>query len=553
MMRDFLIFGATVAAVAGSLAATVPALAEQFQAAGPVRQATIFPNGAMVTREVQIDLPAGTHQLIIPGLPDGFDPGSLRVVAEGASVGAVGLQQQRALPDAPNDTPEITAAEDDLRRLETALAERDVDVARIRAKGDAAKDTIAFLMNLAQSETAGAQDIAAISGAVGAQLLQARQTIIASDAEARTASQGRDTQAADVERARARLLALRAPGGDKSALVVTVQSTGGPATLRITNMTDNASWRPVYDAALSRDTGAIRLDRGLLVAQSSGEDWANVHIILSTAQPMQGAAPGELAPMMPRIGEHHPELYSRSATAEARLEDMVVADSEGASAAMPAPNMAAAEVLTGQVVTYDYGTPVDLRDGADALRLTLETRELASDVMAEAVPRLNQTAYMVADTTNSTGALLLPGEATFYADGAMVGRGTLPLIAAGDKMTMGFGPLNGLLVTRDLPDQTEGGTGFIARSDQREETAILRVKNLTGEAWPLRVIDQVPVSTQKDLRIDWSASPAPDVTDPDGKRGILVWNSTIDGGATQDISLTTTLRWPEGQEITGFY
>ena len=66
-------------------------------------------------------------------------------------------------------------------------------------------------------------------------------------------------------------------------------------------------------------------------------------------------------------------------------------------------------------------------------------------------------------------------------------------------------------------------------------------------------MNQVPVSTQKDLRIDWTATPAPDETDPDGKRGLLVWNRGIAAGETQDITLTTTLRWPEGQVVSGPY
>ena len=166
-------------------------------------------------------------------------------------------------------------------------------------------------------------------------------------------------------------------------------------------------------------------------------------------------------------------------------------------------------------------------------------------------PRRDDTAYLVADTVNSTGAVILPGDATFHADGAMVGRGALELTAAGDDMKLGFGPLTGIKLERRIPDEIEGNRGLISKSSERRETAILRLRNLTGEEWPLRVIDRVPVSTQENLRIDWSADPSPDETDPEGKRGLLVWNGSIGAGEERIITLTTTLRWPEGQVLVG--
>ncbi|MFD2440584.1 DUF4139 domain-containing protein [Paracoccus kondratievae] len=207
--------------------------------------------------------------------------------------------------------------------------------------------------------------------------------------------------------------------------------------------------------------------------------------------------------------------------------------------------------MLGETVVYDYPAPVTLRDGADALRLPLDSHDLTPGILAEAVPRRDSTAYLVADTVNSTGAIILPGQATFYADGAMVGRSALELTAAGDDMKLGFGPLTGIKLERRIPDEVEGNRGLISKSSERRETAILQIRNLTAEAWPLRVIDQVPVSTQEALRIDWSAKPEPDETDPDGKRGLLVWNGEIKAGETQQITLTTALRWPEGQALVG--
>ncbi|MDF3903959.1 mucoidy inhibitor MuiA family protein [Paracoccus sp. AS002] len=525
-----------------------PALADRIETVARVTDVTVYPWGAGVTREATLDLPAGAHELVIPGMPAGIDPASLRIAAEGAVIGATGLQQERALPETPAKSPELRAAEDEVRRLKAALAERDAGVAEIKARAEAAEDSIDFLMKLAESDAAGTADIAALARVVGEQLLQARQTAIRAGLEAEAADAGREELADELARAEARLEALRDPDADRGALVIAVQGQGQPARIRITSLTDAASWEPVYDLSLQRKEGRLRLDRGLLVRQDTGEDWRGVHLVLSTARPMDQSAPSELQPDFPRIGESEAKLYSRSAApmAEAAMDSM-----ERAIAA-PAPVAGAALAgMVGETVVYDYPTPVDMRAGADALRLPLDSHELAPEIVAEAVPRRDNTAYLVADTVNSTGAVILPGDATFHADGAMVGRGALELTAAGDDMKLGFGPLTGIKLERRIPDEIEGNRGLISKSSERRETAILRLRNLTGEEWPLRVIDRVPVSTQENLRIDWSADPSPDETDPEGKRGLLVWNGSIGAGEERIITLTTTLRWPEGQVLVG--
>lgn len=525
-----------------------PALADRIETVARVTEVTVYPWGAGVTREAALDLPAGAHELVIPGMPAGIDPASLRIAAEGAVIGATGLQQERALPETPAKSPELRAAEDEVRRLKAALAERDAGVAEIKARAEAAEDSIDFLMKLAESDAAGTADIAALARVVGEQLLQARQTAIRAGLEAEAADAGREELAEELARAEARLEALRGPDADRGALVIAVQGQGQPARIRITSLTDAASWEPVYDLSLQRKEGRLRLDRGLLVRQDTGEDWRGVHLVLSTARPMDQSAPSELQPDFPRIGESEAKLYSRSAApmAEAAMDSMERA------AAAPAPVAGSALAgMVGETVVYDYPTPVDMRAGADALRLPLDSHELAPEIVAEAVPRRDDTAYLVADTVNSTGAVILPGDATFHADGAMVGRGALELTAAGDDMKLGFGPLTGIKLERRIPDEIEGNRGLISKSSERRETAILRLRNLTGEEWPLRVIDRVPVSTQENLRIDWSADPSPDETDPEGKRGLLVWNGSIGAGEERIITLTTTLRWPEGQVLVG--
>ena len=113
----------------------------------------------------------------------------------------------------------------------------------------------------------------------------------------------------------------------------------------------------------------------------------------------------------------------------------------------------------------------------------------------------------------------------------------------------GFGAIDGLRLKRLVPEANEGDRGLISKSNERREVAQISVENLTGRDWPVRLIDQVPYSEQEDLKIDWTATPAPTATDWTDKRGLLAWEFDLGAGKTQAVKLETTIRWPAVQVL----
>lgn len=531
---------------------TAPAaLADRIQADAPVTRVTIFGEGAQITRTVTLAAPAGVHEVILPGLPAGIDPNSLRISATGATLGSVALQQGRALPADMPDTAAMQAARDEVRDLEQALRERDAATNAIRAEAEAANDTINFLRDLAKTDGAASGDVTALAQSVQAQILAARRTAIWADLEAQKSQRGREENLRRLEAARARLAALETPQDEGlETLVLTVETGQDPASIEITSFNYQAYWQPVYDLRLDRAAGTLTLDRGVVVAQSTGEDWDGVTLTLSTARPSSQSAPTEVNPQIARLSS--PDEIRRGAQASSpRMKaeadaGYVPAVVEVEPVIMGVPRMQ----QLGLNVAYSYPMPVQIRDGVDAMRLSLDEKVLTPDIRAEAAPRYDSTAFLMADGANTLEEPILPGPATLYADGAAVGNTDLPLIAAGDDLRVGFGPIDGLTVERRIPAKSEGDRGFISRSNELEETSLLVLRNVTNEEWDLRVTDFVPTSEQEDLEIDWTANPEPTREAPDDKRGVLEWDRTIAPGEEQTITVDLTMRWPEGLNIT---
>lgn len=512
-------------------------LADTITATSKVTAVTIYPQGAMVTREVTFTAPAGRHDVLVSDLPGSTEPQLLRVTSMDTELGPFTLREERLPPRTHPKSPEILAAEDAVKVARVALHGAQGTVASIRAEVEAQQAQITFLTGVRMDGTGStAEGLSAVSQMIGTEVLTARLAALAAEAGL-PASEAEVTAAQEqLDQALAALESVSQGDDDYVALAVTVTSNGGEGHLVVTHSVYDATWAPIYDMALDRKAGQVTVQRGVLVGQYSGEDWSGVALTLSTARPSDQSEPTTLQPDLRRIGEPQPEVSKMS---DAGMEPQAV---------MAAPEMTVAVMgYQGDTVIYDYPTPVDLASGVENLRLALDKVTFAAKVVAQAVPRYDATAFVVASVVNSGPDILLPGQAYLYRDGALTGMVNLDSIAPGAGFDLGFGAIDGIKLTRDEPLRAEGERGIISTSTQIEEQAVLEVENLTGEVWPVRVLDLVPYSEQEELEITWSADPAASETDVDGKRGVLAWEFDLGAGATQAIRLNSLISWPEGQ------
>lgn len=521
-----------------------PALAEPVDTTSRVTAVTLFPAGAQVTRELAAALPPGRHELRVTDLPEAVldDPGGLRLLAApGVRVESLGLGTDPGLTLPPTLAQGAARAEV-ARRLEAVQAAA-AEVARLQAGIAASAARQAFLERLGtETQGATAAQLAEIAGLVGDGVAEAATARIAAE----VALIGAEAALAEAEGALSTAQTNPAAGpaqigGVTLALTVTVTADAPP--LRLTYAAGDAGWQPVYDLRLMQgEAPSLTIDRGVSVRQATGEDWTDVALTLSTADLYAQSVPGTLYPDLRRLRTVDDMNSDRAA---GRALSGLAMEGEPLVMASPAPMV---EML-GDTVTYVFDGTADLPHGAASLRLSLGEVTLPVQVQARAVPRLDETAFLMAAVTNASPEVLLPGQATLIRDGALIGATALPRLAPGDVTDIAFGAIEGLRLTRDMPVRSTGDGGFLSGSTAMEEVAVLEVENLTDRAFYVRLIDQVPYSEQSELAVEHRADPPVTETDVDGQRGVLAWDFTLAPGAVRQVTLTTVLSWPEGRVL----
>ncbi len=526
-----------------------PALADAILAQSRITAVTVYPQGAQVVREVVFTAPAGQHEVTVPGLPLDLMAQALRVSGSPDAV----ITAQSLTPDlTPRDAAAMPAAWQEAKARVTALEGTQAAVQSridsIAAAITAAEAQVGFLSGLAGAEApldaTAIETLKGIASMIGAEVAGAQASALAARTDLRLAEAELARLTDDLAHARDVLAGLPGPndGGQALDLGIALAATG-EARLTLTYFVDAAGWSPVYDLWLTRAPATLRADRGVLVRQTTGEDWAGVQLTVTTSDPGRGTAPATLWPMLRRIGEPQPER---------KMVETAMSDAAMVMEAAPAPTVGgfAPDVrFDGFAINYAFPQVVTVAAGDGESRLHLDTLTFTPEVSAIAVPAQDQTAYVQARFTNDSGEGLLPGTAYLMREGALVGVTTLDAIPAGAEAKLPFGPIDGLRLKRLMPERAQGDRGIFVGSTQIEESAVIEVKNLTAEVWPLRVLDQVPYSEQEDLEITFSAEPAPTEVDVEGQRGVLAWEFDLPAGETREIRLAHRLSWPEGMVL----
>lgn len=274
-----------------------------FTIAARLERVTLYAAGARVRRVTEVSSSAPRVRIV--GLPVSVIDDSLRVEIDGPAiaVGArVGLAVDERAPGAEQEQPA------ELRAAELAIARAAGELARIDgALADLAR-TSAIAADERDLPPAAWADVVAARRAVIA-VRAARELALRTQRAAaqRAVEQAERAHAAAVDRDR-RLGSARAPRAHelRKYAELELQPDGdgdGELLIHIEYLVAAARWAPSYVARI--DGERVALELRAVVAQETGEDWTDVPLELSTAEPTRFAPLPELPAQ--RIGRRQAE------------------------------------------------------------------------------------------------------------------------------------------------------------------------------------------------------------------------------------------------------
>jgi uncharacterized protein (TIGR02231 family) len=537
----------TTSLVVFTALAAIEAKAATLEATSAVDAVTVYPDGASVTRAINVDLPAGDHTLVLKDFPLTLDPSSLRVEGEAdarLTIGAVDTRPPRAAP--PVNLPEldkrIEALKDERADLDGAIA-----AATARRK---------FTERFAEASPAGigekgeARPLADWRAAFAA----VADEVATADSAIREA----ERKQRDIDREISRLQSDRAikPPSRLEVRIDLAAVAPTRATLRVNYAVRAARWAPLYDLRL--DTGAkdrkptLELVRRTEITQTTGEDWSDVSLSVSTVRSARGGSAPDLNSLIVQYPQPpRPLAAPAGAVSEMRQSRSMMEPAAPAPIAKRADEEQAVADVSGFQVVFKIPGRVSIGASEGAKSLRIATATIAPDLAVRSVPVIDPTAFLEASFKQAEDAPLLPGRTSIYRDGVFVGRGQMTAASKDETVRLGFGADDKVKVERSVVKRNEGSAGLILTTSKTDERAFKTVVR-NGHDFPILIAiqDQLPVSENDDIQVEMLPSTTPPTaTNLRDKRGVLEWAFEARPGEAKDISFAWRVRWPKDKGI----
>ncbi len=356
----------------------------------------------------------------------------------------------------------------------------------------------------------------------------------------------------------------------REAVIFLIKKDAGQEEIRLSYLVNSADWKPAYNIRLGAGGQAVNIEYLAQVNQMSGEDWTDVELTLSTATPHMNA---EIPPLIPlwvnltsSVQPQTPLSRAKEMSAEeySKIQLVNVMSQREALQQMSSHKRYAAGwkaneiILAGQAlelnvdqdvlrsagrsmrameerlaVAYPLEGKMALPSRSDRQLIQINTLKLDGRIHHRAVPLLTNYVYRLAELTNDTSWPLLAGQYSAYIEGQFVGKGQLPMVARGQKFTVGMGVDTQLRCRRELLEKSDRISWGSRIQTFRYR---LTLENYKDSPQSVLLLDRIPACKSEDVSITLKKVSADlsqdsvylrDLRD----KGILRWDVKLDASA----------------------
>lgn len=511
-----------------------------------ITSVTVFLSKAQVSRAVKTNIPGGKTTLVIESLSPVLDPQSIQVGGRGKFT-IMGTSHRLNYLNEFNKPKRLVVLQDSLTLLQQAVTfensqkevlnrEEQLILANQKISGTSQNLTVAELKAMADFYRSRLTELVTAKMKVDERVRALNEKI---NKVQRQLNEQRDMY-----------------NRNTSEILVTLQADAPtPVELDVNYVVGNAGWNPVYDLRAMDTKSPIQLAYKASVFQSTGEEWNNVHVVLSTANPNLGGLKPELAAW---YLEFYQPVAMRGYSSKRKESGQPAA--MRAMAGAPA-EMKAEDVLEEAITTADYTTVVEtslnvefdisipqtVASGSKPTVVDVKSNSVNAAYEYAVAPKLDLDAFLLAKVTGWEDLNLLPGEANIFFEGTFVGKTFIDPNNIRDTLSVSLGRDKRIVVKREKVKGLNSRK-VIGTNEKQESAWEITVRNTKTDPVKIVVEDQIPVSQNSQIEVT--------VIDLGGAKqdiysGKLTWKLNLKPTENKKLSYKFEVRYPKGRTISG--
>jgi uncharacterized protein (TIGR02231 family) len=543
-----------------ALLSFVPLAALAVPVNSTISAVTVYTDRAVVTRSASVDLPGGTTELVFANLPQALNERSLQVSGRGTAQALIldVSAKQTYVDFTPN--ARVKELEDQLKGLGKQVRGLD-DRTNLLNTQQTMLDKMETALFAPPTKDVPRPDLNQFTSSLN-YLTEQKAKLFT---ERASLDEQREELANKINTVQNQLNELRGHDG-RAFKTVTVRVSApqaGSLDVALSYTVPGASWAPSYDARVLSSERAVNLGYFGIVRQSTGEDWKDVALTLSTARPGLGGA----APVLTvwNVDVYRPDVIAlgrmemraksaREVAAPAAVNMQAFTTNAGADKA-DAPEekdaeMASATIEAGATsASFKIASSASVPSDNSPQKVPITSATLKANPEYLTVPKRLATAYLTAKVVNSSDFPLLAGAMNVFLDGTFVATSSLRTVMSGEKFDLALGADEGISVKHKRVNRFTEDTGLTNSGKRITYEYLITVQNNKRTTERVIVADQIPLSRNEKVVVKQLA-PTPGELKPTDE-GSLKWTLDLTPGEKRELTVKFTIEYPNDVTVGG--
>lgn len=513
------------------------ASAQEKRVKSKVISATVYSQGAQITRVAKVNLDKGENRVVFTNLPPTLDESSIQVNCGEATI--VSVSYQKNMLDSLSQSSDYIKLQSKKKELEKRIklerallqtidTEKDVLLSNKKLVGDQGvkledlKNSLVYFRTRLEELERSRVDKAEVIANLEEELRKINE--------------------------QSQILSTQKIKNTSEVLVTFIADQPISVNTRIKYFTQDAGWYPTYDVRVNSINDPLSIACKANVYQITGEDWSKVKLSVSSGNPTTGSTAPTILPWY--IDIIYPYTKRTLAGApSAKYEALKSVNEEfevkeevkdDLSIQMPV------SVSDNQTnFTFNIDIPYDIPSKQQPIIAVLQTPTIKASYQYTSIPKLSEYAYLVANMTDWQGLNLINGDANLYFENNYVGTTYLDTKAFGDTLKLSLGKDESIAIKR-IKAKSFTEKNLIGSKVTETRSWDITITNSKKQEVDINIDDQVPVSTNEKIKVKLLEQGNSNYNTTTGG---LKWILKLKPSETKKLQFSYSVEYPKGNQV----
>ncbi len=338
--------------------------------------------------------------------------------------------------------------------------------------------------------------------------------------------------------------------------------------ITLSYFTNTAGFTPMYDVRVNSKTNDIKLVYKAAITQTTGIDWKQTKLTLSTSNPHWSGAAPLLSPWY--LQQYVPQLYSAiqndNYKAVNSIQSLSINDNQLQETVVVGYGIKKEKrQMQNSITTIDPSTlnkyttlsesqlntnfeidlPYNINSNGEVHSVTIKEEKIEAILKNYTLPKLDKDAYLLAEIANWQQLDLLPGTANIIMDNTYIGKSAIDPNSTADTLNLSLGKDKRVAVKRTVVKEFTS-TKTSGNFTKQNFTYELTIKNNKTTAVDVLAKDQYPISNEKEIEVVLENTSDAMVNN---ETGVLTWQVKLAPGESQKRRFSYTVKYPKEKRI----